>query len=483
MPYGTFPYGVDPYGNLDAPTIGDTVEVELPGVYVDNLVFDEVSAALMLVNQVPEKGSTQNQADTSISFDIFDTSGAAIDLSTLVVTVDGVVAHAGGVFSTGWDGPGSMVTDNGTVVQVTIDPTTNFDSEATVVVNVKVSDFPTGLNGIPLSLNETYAFKIEDITKPVLLSAMALDHETVRLEFTEPMTAEAPENPDDALNPANYTFEALSVPAVPLVAVSVAKTSNPAMFDVTVDIEMSPNALYKVTVLNTEDLFDNMIEPPDNVAEFAGYACPKPADRDLLLWDWVPDYNKREDVDVGHLKLFVDILQDVVDLLFCLIDRFSEIYDVDLAPEPFVDAMLKDLGNPFPFVLSLPDKRRLARVLVEIYRQKGTKQGIINVIRFFLGVEVEIEVLNNSDEQWVLGESELGEDTWLGPSDQYLLYSFRIIAPYALTEEQRERIVTIANYMKVAHEHLIELKEPVVPVEFDHWELGFSLLGEETILH
>lgn len=478
MPYGTFPYGVDPYGNPDAPTLGDTIEVELPGVYVDSLVFDELSETLMLVNQAPEKGSVQNPTSTDIEFDIFDTSGSSVDVATLVVTVNGVTAFTGGSFTAGWDGPGSAVVDGGAVVHMTIDPTVDFASELVVVVNVKVKN-----DSASLSLNESYAFKIEDITKPVLLSAFALDHETVRLEFSEPMTAEAAENPDDALNPANYTFEALSVPAVPLVAVSVVKTSNPAVFDAHVDIEMSPNAAYKVTVLNTEDLFNNEIEPPDNVAEFAGYACPKPADRDLLLWDWVPDFNKREDADVGHLKLFVDILQDVVDLLFCLIDRFAEIFDVDLAPETFVDAILKDLGNPFPFVLSLPDKRRLARVLVEIYRQKGTKQGIINVIRFFLGIEVEIEVLNNSSEQWVLGDSELGEDTWLGPSEQYLLYSFRIIAPYALTAEQRERIVTIANYMKVAHEHLIELKEPEVPVEFDHWELGFSLLGEETILH
>ncbi len=36
-----------------------------------------------------------------------------------------------------------------------------------------------------------------------------------------------------------------------------------------------------------------------------------------------------------------------------------------------VDAMLADLGNPFRFELGELQKRRLASVLVDMYRQKG----------------------------------------------------------------------------------------------------------------
>lgn len=477
MPYGVVPYGVDPYGNPDLPVEGDVVEVELPGVYVDALVFDEVTEGLLLVNQSPEKGSSQNPVDTNVDFEIFDTSGTTIDATSLVVTINGETVYSGGAFASGWDGPASIVIDGGNVVHVTVDPTSDFESEAIVVVGVEVSN-----TGATLSLNEFYAFKIEDITPPALLSAKALDHMTVRVEFSESMVAEDPDALNDALNPINYTFTTSSAPAVPLTCIAVTKVTG-TVYDLTTDIEMTPDAVYVVAVLNAEDLYDNAIVPPDNEAEFAGYACPKPIDRDLSLWAWIPDFNKRQDDGVGHLELFVACLQEVTDLLFCLIDRFSEIFDIDYAPEPFVDAILVDLGNPFPWELSLEDKRRLGRILVSIYRQKGTRQGIVNVIRFFLGIEVEVEVLNNPEEAWKLGESELGEDSYLGPSEQALLYSFRLIAPYALTDDQRDKMTAIANYMKVAHEHLIEIAEPQEPLVIDHWELGLSLLGEETELH
>lgn len=477
MPYGVVPYGVDPYGNPDEPVEGEVVEVELPGVYVDNLVFDEVTEGLLLVNQSPEKGSTQNPVDTNVDFEIFDTSGTEIDVSTLVVTINGEVAYTNGAFTAGWDGADSSVEDNGAVVHVTVDPTTDFESEQIVVVGVVVDN-----DGATLHLDDSYAFKIEDITAPVLVSAQALNHMVVRIEYSESMLAVDAALSNDALNPANYTFTTDTKPAVPLVCLSVTQVTA-AVYDLHLDIEMTPNAVYVVAALNVQDLFDNVIEPPDNDAEFIGYECAKPVDRDLVLWDWIPDFNKRADDEVGDLALFVACLQEVTDLLFCLIDRWVDTFDIDYAPELFVDAILVDLGNPFPFALSLADKRRLARVLVTIYRQKGTKQGIINVIRFFLGIEVEIEVFNNPDDAWILGESELGWDSYLGASEQYLLYSFRIIAPYALTDEQRYQMRAIARYMKVAHEHLVDIIEPELPQVVDHWELGLSLLGEETELH
>lgn len=478
MPYGVVPYGVDPYGNPDAPTTGDVVEVELPGVYVDTLVFDEATENLLLLNAVPEKGSTGNSVDTHITFEVFDTTGDVLDASTLNVTVDGVAAIVGGVAQVGFDGPDSAITGDATnVLRVVIDPTTDFDSEAIVVVVVSV----TNSGGTP-TLDETYVFKIQDVTAPKLLAALATDHMTVRVEFDEAMTAEDADAANDALNPANYTFTTSTQPAVPIEAVSVTQVTD-AVYDITLDIEMTPNAAYTVTVLGAEDLFGNAIVAPDNEADFVGYACPAPADRDFNLWDMVGPLQKQMDADDGTFEKFIGCFQEVVDLLLCLVDRFSEVYDLDYAPEAFIDAMLVDLGNPFTFSLSLTDKRRLLRILVDLYRLKGTAQGIINAVRFFVGVEVEVEPLNDKADYWVLGEDELGVDTYLGPSEQYLLYSFRIIAPYALTDEQRDRIRAIAEYMKPAHEHLVSIDEPEVPDVIDHWELGLSLLGEETDLH
>jgi CheY-like chemotaxis protein len=52
-----------------------------------------------------------------------------------------------------------------------------------------------------------------------------------------------------------------------------------------------------------------------------------------------------------------------------------EILDLERAPEPFLDAMLSDLGNPFELELDVLRKRRLVARLVDMYRKRGTAAG------------------------------------------------------------------------------------------------------------
>jgi hypothetical protein len=143
--------------------------------------------------------------------------------------------------------------------------------------------------------------------------------------------------------------------------------------------------------------------------------------------------------------------------------------------------MLLDLGNPFPFDLSVVDRRRLLNVLVAIYREKGTAAGIKNAIRFFLGIEVDI--VSYAGEGLVLGESLLGEDWVLGPSGAFAAYSFEVVVPRALASEERRRLRAIVDYMKPAHTHLARIVEPEIPEIIDHLELGLSELGETWMLH
>lgn len=189
--------------------------------------------------------------------------------------------------------------------------------------------------------------------------------------------------------------------------------------------------------------------------------------------------NRDEDV-TKELENFLLSLQDVTDLILCDIDRFTDILDPHVAKEPFLSLMLCDLGNPFDFELSEIDKRRLIDVLMGLYKEKGTGQGIIDAIRFFVGITVTLDVFNATG--WVLGEDELGIDTELAPSLQFLLYSFNIISPVALTAEQRTRMRQLTDLMKVAHEHLVDIIEPDTST-IDHWELGLSEIGVTTDLH
>lgn len=74
--------------------------------------------------------------------------------------------------------------------------------------------------------------------------------------------------------------------------------------------------------------------------------------------------------------------------------------------------------------------------------------------------------------------SELGVDSILHPgSGSRLLYSYEIISPIVLTDDQRDKITQIAEYMHPAHCHLLRIVEPGSEVEPDHLELGISQLG------
>lgn len=474
-----------------------TVFIELPGFFIDAVNFDELGIGagaiyLEVINRSPEPDQEEIRADSLISFDVAGSLAAPPVLADTTVyiqttTQDGVVgpltcAYDGGGtgFQAGFNGALSAVSAiDPSTIRFVIDPTLDFDSLSTVAIFLETDSV-----SYPGGLAEDWSFVIEDVTAPRLIKAQGREAKTVRLTFDEPVNMESATASDSALTPTNYVFTRLEVPAVSIVASSVTAVST-SVVDVTLDIEMSPRKSYQVAVSNVADLLGNIIAAPFNSATFAGYTPAIPAERNFDLWRMLP--RKNRDEDNGDLWNFISCLQEVTDLLLVEIDAWTDILDPDLAPEIFLDAMLQDLGNPFDFDLNETEKRKLIRILVAIYRQKGTSVGIINVIRFFLGIEIAIDAY--SDEGWDLGIDELGDSLTdgtaiLGPGTTYALYSFEIVSPIVLTAEQREQITNIANYMKPGHTHLIRIVEPTIPTVIDHLELGLSILGDgEWWLH
>ncbi len=200
----------------------------------------------------------------------------------------------------------------------------------------------------------------------------------------------------------------------------------------------------------------------------------------LDLWSLLPKYNRRSDA-TGDLQKFIACLQVPTDELCAEIDRFPDIFDIERAPEPWVDLILQDLGCPFQFDLDLQAKRRLAAVLAQMYRGKGTAAGIQAAIEFLLGVEVEA-VSGGAESAATLGLSELGEDWELGPSDRFSKYAFDIATRRALTPVEAEQVRAVATYMKPAHTHLANILWPTAPAALTDWVLGDSPLAEATVL-
>jgi len=444
-----------------------------------------------LINRIPEPSEVGVPVESDVEVEVHDTAGTG-GITDLEIRIDGVLAYDlnGGGFQVGFTG--SATSPDANTLRVVIDPDVDFLPDVLVTVQVDTTGASTDL------VAATYTFNTEDVVRPVVSGATAQDKTIIRVAFDEPVLMVSPTGAGDALNPANYVFVRGASPAVDVVAVEVVPV-DASTVDVETDIELSFGLPYTVQVLAVEDLLGNVITAPDNDADFVSLTPPSPEGRRFELIDFIPQVNRSEDT-TGDLHTYIAIKQDVVNLLLCEIDRFTDILDPDLAPEAYLDAMLCDLGNPFAFsALSEVDKRRLLRILVDIYKSKGTEQGIIDVILFFVGVLVTIDVFNG--EGWELASSssptldgqappagpgdELSsaatvpaDAASLGPGTRRLLYSFIVVSPINLTEEQRDRIRQIVDLMKPAHTHLIGIAEPsTAPAPFDHLELAFSELG------
>jgi phage tail-like protein len=405
-------------------------------------------------------GGTANPA-LGFSTSLFSGTADGIDEANTQVFINGTLAFDGGVFQTGFTGPTSSAADvgNGMSYRIRIDPTSDFTSEQVVTVRV-VSQTDSTSD----TIDESYSFTVEDLTAPQIFSAVGRELARVRVTYDEPVKQTDPTETDDALNPDNYTLSALTTPAVSVVATSV-EIVDASTVDVLTDIDLSPGQTYNLKILNVVDTSGNPI--PNDDAQFEAFTPDRPAGRVFDLFQFMPVINRQEDdAGTGDLRKFLSVLQEPLDLILGDIDRFSDILDPDIAPEPFVDAILFDLGNPFSFDIDLADKRRLIRVLVDIYRQKGTGPGIINAVRFFLGLEVTINSLIT--EGLILGESELDTE-WILAASGAGIYTFEILileADSPLTDEQRTRIREIADLMKPAHTHfnIVEFSLPVPPL-------------------
>jgi phage tail-like protein len=302
---------------------------------------------------------------------------------------------------------------------------------------------------------------------PKLHSAAAASPTEVQLGFDVPVEVTAG---------AVAVFAATTSPAVPLTA--VAWSADGSVVTVTVAPTMTPSALYEVRVAGVVDAAGDSVAPPDDRTAFAGFAPPSPASRRFDLWSMLPRHTRRDD-ETGDLRRFIACLQEVTDLLQASIDRWPEIFDYERAPEPFVDAILQDLGNPFDFLLEQPAKRRLAGALVQMYRLKGTAIGIQRALRFFLGIESRVVAYNA--ETLILGVSRLEVDWVLGPSARWGLYAFDLEVNRVLTADERRQVRAVVELMKPAHTHFVSIVEPTTPVPDGRWVLGVDDLGTRVI--
>lgn len=246
--------------------------------------------------------------------------------------------------------------------------------------------------------------------------------------------------------------------------VLAAETVAPDEVELTLHTDVTPERLYRVFGTFVQDLNENVMD--EQAVTFTTEPCTV-AERELANFSWLnflPESNLEGD-STGDLERTLRVLDEPTQLLLCDVDRFPEIYDFDLIPDHLLPALLAHLGNPFSFAseLSLTDQRRLASVLEEIYQRKGEEFAIESVVNFLLNVPVDVRPYLGVGPTWVLGESELGIDTYLGPGTSFLRFSFEVETFVNVDETTRRRLIEIVQYMKPAHTHFVRLIEPTHP--------------------
>lgn len=415
------------------------------------------------------------------------------------------------------------------------------------IVTVRVTAETT----IAAVLDTTYDFQIEDLTKPILVSAKTRGLTRLRVEFDEEVkqgttdggdallirdiTAGAivkpPAGPlparieferdlftaadigrfigvagaDNALN--NDIFEILSLVSPQIVEIDTtevveeelpvdtvitvspyrvdgvpdpalifpffnpvviaAETVAPNEVELTLHTDITQQRLYKLSVVSVEDLNGNVIGSSPAEIEFTTEPCPAPDERaagQFNMVDFMPDENLEQDTS-RDLERFLRVIDEPLQLLLCDVDEFTTIMDIDLIDKRNLGALLDHLGVPFSFAPSLSetDQRRLASILVDIYKRKGVEVAIEATVNFLLGFEIDIQPYLDPGETWIMGESLLGVDTFLGPGTLFLRYSFQVKTIEDLTETQRRRMIEIVNYMKPSHTHFVRIAEPSTP--------------------
>ena len=108
-----------------------------------------------------------------------------------------------------------------------------------------------------------------------------------------------------------------------------------------------------------------------------------------------------------------------------------------------IDDWLDSMGNPFKFLSDTASKQRLAQNLLYIYKRRGRRQAVIDVVRFLLGINITITM--DYEASWVLGVSKLGADTVLFSAENRW---FLINYPAGITADQLQNIKYIVNFMK-----------------------------------
>jgi len=169
------------------------------------------------------------------------------------------------------------------------------------------------------------------------------------------------------------------------------------------------------------------------------------------LADLLPPIYKAGDSEQPDkpLQMLMKSFGQVLDSIQDNINSFLDIWDIDTCPASFLPYISHELGWEMDRSYSQGTQRKILKLLVQLYKIKGTKVGILAILRLFLEKTVEIyNVWNRCWRLGVSGRTELGINTWLGPGG-WSKYWFCVFFPEdTLSEEEKASAFYLVSIMR-----------------------------------
>jgi phage tail-like protein len=159
------------------------------------------------------------------------------------------------------------------------------------------------------------------------------------------------------------------------------------------------------------------------------------------LLNLLPKTYRDADLD-GSLQAFFATVDVIWGNIVTDMGNFDD--SVIRPADSMLDYWLSHRGNPFVFPMTTAQKRQLVDGLFHIYQLRGSKQGLINAIRYMLGFECTFRM--DYEYCWDLGTSKLGVNTMLLGAQTPIAH---LVVPGSYPGNQAvASIRTICDFMK-----------------------------------
>jgi phage tail-like protein len=162
------------------------------------------------------------------------------------------------------------------------------------------------------------------------------------------------------------------------------------------------------------------------------------------------------------------------------VDAFATLQDYLACDAQYLPYLAQKIGWSLDTASPAALQRKMVGLLVPMYRERGTTQGIVDILNLLLGLAVTIH--EPWADGWRVGTSELSNGALspappVMPYSSPLPYTFYVLFPRALTSAERAAAGSLIEFAKRAETHAVIVEPRLVTTP---WVLGQTRIGTIT---